>query len=63
MPIDNPCSTLMMKFLIENYFTVEEKGYEIPDQTSTLFLKDGLVRKFIIFKRIYSFILGERYQV
>jgi len=53
----------MMKSLIENYFTVEEKGYEIPDQTSTLFLKNGLVRKFIIVKRIYSFVLGQRYQI
>jgi len=33
----------MMKALLENYFTVEEKGYEISEQKSTLFLRNGLV--------------------
>jgi len=45
----------MMKTLVENYFTVEEKGCEIPGLNSTLLLKNSYVRvdfspKFIFFK-------------
>ncbi len=46
MPFDNPASTFMMKTLLESYFTVEEKGLEIPGLNSTLLLKNGYVRIF-----------------
>jgi len=47
MPIENPCSTVLMKTLIEKYFAVEENGYEIPNLSSTLLMKDGYVIKFL----------------
>jgi len=44
MPLENPCSTFMMKTLVENYFTVEENGCEIPGLSSTLLMKNGYVK-------------------
>ena len=38
---------MMMKTLIEKYFAVEENGYEIPNLSSTLLMKDGYVRLFL----------------
>jgi len=45
MPIENPCSTVLMKTLIEKYFAVEENGYEIPNLSSTLLMKDGYAKE------------------
>ena len=43
MPLENPNSAFMMKTLIENYFTIEENGCEIPGLSSTLLMKNGYV--------------------
>jgi len=45
MPLNNPCSTVLLKTLVNNYFTIENTGCEIPDQLSTLFMKNGYVMK------------------
>jgi len=44
MPLNNSWSTTYLKALIGHYFTIEDSGYEISDQVSTLFMKNGYVK-------------------
>lgn len=45
MPLHSSHSTTLLKALVGNYFTIEDSGQEIPNQVSTLFMKNGYVMK------------------
>jgi len=44
MPLNNPCSTDLLRNIFNNYFTIENGGYEMPDLLSTLFMKNGYAK-------------------
>ena len=45
MANEDPSNAFIIKTFIQNYFAIEDDGYEVPEFEATLLVKDDFVRK------------------
>lgn len=46
MANNDPSNVFLIKTFIQNYFAIEDDGYELPEYEATLLVKNDFVRAF-----------------